>query len=300
MSDVWRRTPITAGGGVGTAAEHPGMRDPRYLARRRSLAAPARGHRVGDPSPQVRYTEEEQATWREVHRALAESQRAHACRAALDGREAAAIPADHIPQHAEIGARLRRLTGFDYTLAGGAVASRRFLCSMARGYFHAVQFIRHPAVPMYSPEPDVVHDVFGHGAHLALPEFAAIYRLVGEAAARLETEEALQIVTDIYWFTLEYGVVDEGGVPKAYGAALLSSYGELGRLGGCRLADLDVPGMLATPYEISGYQPVLFRARSLGHVADTLAGFLGRLDDGDAPELRRAAVAGRRAGRGRS
>ncbi|MEU4232284.1 phenylalanine 4-monooxygenase [Nonomuraea sp. NPDC026600] len=286
MSDVWRRTPIAADGTLGTAAEHPGLCDPLYLARRRAFAELARGHQVGDPPPVVEYAESEHATWRRVHRALEDAHRAHACRAVLDAREEVRVPADRIPQHAEVGARLRRLTGFDLTLAGGVVENKRFLGSMARGYFHAVQFVRHPAVPLYSPEPDIIHDVFGHGIHLAAPEFAAIYRLIGQAAMRVETREALQIISDLYWFTLEYGVLEEGGTPKAYGAALLSSYGELGRLDRGRIRDLNALDALATPYEISGYQPVLFAARSLTHVADTLAAFLATFDDDSALRLR--------------
>ncbi|MFG1689026.1 phenylalanine 4-monooxygenase [Nonomuraea sp. NPDC049269] len=286
MSDVWRRTPIAADGTLGAAAEHPGRRDPLYLARRRALAELARGHQVGDPSPTVEYTEGEHATWSRVHRALDDAHRAYACRAVLDAREEVRVPADRIPQHAEVGARLRRLTGFDFTLAGGVVENERFLGSMARGYFHAVQFVRHPAVPLYSPEPDIIHDVFGHGIHLAAPEFAAIYRLIGQAAVRVETPGALQIISDLYWFTLEYGVLEEGGTPKAYGAALLSSYGELGRIDRSRIRDLNALDALATPYEISGYQPVLFGARSLTHVADTLADFLDAFDDDAALRLR--------------
>ena len=286
MNDVWRRTPIAADGTIGAAAEHPGRRDPRYLARRRAFAELARGHQVGDPAPPVEYTESEHDTWRRVHRALDRAHRTYACRAVLEAREEARVPADRIPQHAEVGARLRRLTGFDLTLAGGVVENKRFLGSMARGYFHAVQFVRHPAVPLYSPEPDIIHDVFGHGIHLAAPEFAAIYRLIGAAATRVETGEALQIISDLYWFTLEYGVLKERGRPKAYGAALLSSYGELGQLGHSRIRDLNALDMLATPYEISGYQPVLFGARSLSHVADTLAAFLDTFDDDAARRLR--------------
>ncbi|MCK2218788.1 phenylalanine 4-monooxygenase [Actinomadura sp. ATCC 31491] len=273
------RTPTTADGRLGRAADHPGMRDPRYLARRRWFAQLARGHRVGDPAPRVEYRPGEHAVWRAVRRALEDAHRAHACREVLSAREAVRFPADRLPQHAEVGAQLRRLTGFDFTLAGGVVANERFLGSMARGYFHAVQFVRHPAVPMYTPEPDLIHDVFGHGIHLAAPVFAAVYRLIGEAAARLRTGHALQIVSDLYWYTLEYGVVEDGGATKAYGAALLSSYGELGRFRAADVRELDVPAVLATPYDIAGYQPVLFRARSLAHVADTLAAFLGGLDD---------------------
>jgi phenylalanine-4-hydroxylase len=286
MSGIQVRTPVAADGRLGEAGEHPGFGDPDYLPRRRAIAALARGHRVGDPSPPVDYTASEERTWRTVHRALWTAQGEHACRAALDAREYAPIPADHIPQHAEVGAHLRRLTGFDFTLAGGVVANKRFLGSMADGYFHAVQFVRHPAVPLFTPEPDVIHDVLGHGIHLASPAFARIYHLIGKAATRVEREDVLQMISDVYWFTLEYGVLDEGGTPKAYGAALLSSFGEIGRLREADVRPLDIDAMLATPYDIRGYQPVLFSARTLDEVTDILAGFLEDLDDDSEPRRR--------------
>ncbi len=129
VRDIRVRTPIATDGRLDAAARHPGLSDPRYLPRRRSIASLARGHRVGDPSPRVDYTETEQQTWRTVHQRLRNAQREHACRAALDAREQAPVPAAHIPQHAEVGLHLRRLTGFDFTLAGGVVGNKRFLTS---------------------------------------------------------------------------------------------------------------------------------------------------------------------------
>ncbi|WP_251091744.1 phenylalanine 4-monooxygenase [Streptomyces sp. Caat 7-52] len=302
MSGIQVRTPVTADGRLGTAAEHPGLSDPDYLSRRRAIGAVARGHRVGDPYPPVDYSAREETTWRTVHRALWTAQGEHACRAALDAREHAPVPADHIPQHAEVGAHLRHLTGFRFTLAGGVVENKRFLGSMADGWFHAVQFVRHPAVPLFTPEPDVIHDVFGHGIHLASPAFADVYRLIGRAAMGVEREDVLQMISDVYWFTLEYGVIDECGTPKAYGAALLSSYGEISRLGAARIRPLDIDAMLTTTYDIRGYQPVLFSARSLDEVTDTLAGFLEGLDDDSEPRRRPArqgTAVGARTGHGR-
>ncbi|MQY03647.1 hypothetical protein ACRB68_16920 [Actinomadura sp. RB68] len=153
---------------------------------------------------------------------------------------------------------------------------------MARGYFHAVQFVRHPAVPLYTPEPDVIHDIFGHGIHLTSPAIADIYRLSGQAAARVNSPEALEVISHVYWFTLECGLVAEHGVPKAFGAALLSSYGEIGR-SVRQIRELDVSDVMRTGYEISEYQPVLFCAHSLGHMTDTLGGFLETLDDDAVP-----------------
>lgn len=147
----------------------------------------------------------------------------------LAAREAAPIPTDHVPQHAEVADCLQPLAGFRFTLAGGIVPNKRFLGAMAHGYFPAVQYVRHPAMPLYTPEPDVLHDVFGHGTHLTDPWFADLYRTVGRAAARVESADALHLISCLYWYTLEYGVAWEDGRPKAYGAALLSSCGELRR-----------------------------------------------------------------------
>ncbi|MBD0674871.1 phenylalanine 4-monooxygenase [Streptomyces sp. CBMA156] len=281
------RTPVAPDGRLGKAAEHPGFSDPAYLRRREEVAALARGLRVGAPSPVVAYSESEERTWRTVRRALWTAQGEHACRAALEARGQVSIPADHIPQHAEVGSQLRRLTGFVLTAAPGVVENKRFLGSMAEGYFHAVQFVRHPALPLFTPEPDVLHDVLGHGIHLVSPAFADIYRLIGRAAGRIDRADVLQMISDVYWFTLEYGVLDEGGTPKAYGAALLSSYGEIRRLGQARVRPLDIGAMLGTAYDITGYQPVLFAARCLHEVADTLGGFLERLDDDSAARFGR-------------
>ncbi|GAB2698854.1 phenylalanine 4-monooxygenase [Kitasatospora kifunensis] len=279
MADLKPRTPLAPDGRLGPVSRHPGLSDPAYLRRRNALAALARKHQVGDPAPAVSYTDEEHETWRTVHQALVAAHRGRVCEAVLQAREAAPIPADHVPQHAEVGARLRPLTGFDFTVAGGFVANKRFLGSMDRGYFHAVQFVRHPALPLYTPEPDIIHDVFGHGTHLASPWFAQLYRLFGAAAMRVDSADALDLISRIYWFSLEYGVVAERQRVRAYGAALLSSYGELARLHLAEIRPWDLGEMLRLPFEVAGYQPVLYGTRSLDHLAELLHELLDDFDE---------------------
>jgi phenylalanine-4-hydroxylase len=277
--DVPARTPVAPDGTMGAARQHPGLSDPAYVRRRDAIVALADGHEVGAPSPPITYTEREHETWRRVHAALTEVQRDTVCRAVLRARDTAPIPADHVPQHAEVGDRLHELTGFRFTLAGGLVPDKRFLGAMARGYFHAVQYVRHPAMPLYTPEPDVVHDVHGHGTHLSSPWFADLYRLVGAAASRVDSADALDLISRVYWFTLEYGVAFEDGGVKAYGAALLSSYGELGQLHRADIRPWDVERVVDTAYVAAGYQPVLYAVRSLDHVADALHDFLDDFDE---------------------
>lgn len=277
--DLTPRTPLAPDGRLGAARDHPGFADPDYLRRRDAIVAAAEGHEVGAPSPRVEYDEREHATWRAVYTALVAARRATVCRAAREAGEKAPIPTDHVPQHAEVGDRLRELSGFSFTLAGGIVPNKRFLGSMAEGYFHAVQYVRHPRVPLYTPEPDVIHDVLGHGTHLASPWFADLYRTVGAAAARVDSEDALDLISRVYWYSLEYGVAFEEGEPKAYGAALLSSYGELRHFRRADIRAWDVHDIVARPYQIAGYQPVLFAFDSLEHAAEGLHAFLDDFDE---------------------
>ena len=287
------RTPVARDGTLGPARRHPGLSDPAYVHRRDAIVAMAEGHEVGAPSPPVTYTEQEHETWRHVHAALTAAQEGAVCRAVLRARDTAPIPADHVPQHAEVGDLLHELTGFRFTLAGGLVPDKRFLGAMARGYFHAVQYVRHSALPLYTPEPDVVHDVYGHGTHLSSPWFADLYRLVGAAAARVDSADALDLISRVYWFTLEYGVAVEQGRPKAYGAALLSSYGELGQLHRADIRPWAVERVVDTAYVAAGYQPVLYATRSLDHVADALHDFLDEFDEDTRDRLGLPALAER-------
>lgn len=280
MIDWMSLTPLEPTGYLlGDAGRHPGIADPAYLRRRDEIADAATDHRVGEPYAPVAYTPAEHATWRKVHTAVWAAQEEWACREVLEARAAARIRADRVPQHQEVSDALQALTGFRFTLAGGIVPNKRFLGAMADGYFHAVQYVRHPAMPLYTPEPDVLHDVFGHGIHLADPFFADLYRTVGRAAARVDSADALDLISRVYWFTLEYGVILEAGEPKAYGAALLSSFGELARFARADLSPFDLADLVRLPYQVAGYQPVLFTVDSLAHLAETLHGFLDDFDE---------------------
>ncbi|MFF9480561.1 phenylalanine 4-monooxygenase [Streptomyces sp. NPDC014733] len=280
MIDWLNQTPLDPHGvRLGRAEDHPSFADHAYVSRRNAIVAAAKGHRVGAPSPPVAYEVTEHATWRTVHAALTEAQQGRVCRAVLRARETAPIPADRIPQHEEVSDRLQPLTGFRFTLAGGIVPNKRFLGAMADGYFHAVQYVRHPAMPLYTPEPDILHDVFGHGIHLSDPWFADLYRTVGRAAARVRSVDALDLISRVYWFTLEYGLARENGHPKVYGAALLSSYGELAHFPRATIRPFRIPDLVRLPYQVAGYQQVLFAVDSLPQLADALHDFLDAFDE---------------------
>ena len=116
--------------------------------------------------------------------------------------------------------------------AAGLVPLREFYGSLSELTFHSTQYVRHPAEPLYTPEPDIIHEVIGHGHLLATPTFSELHRLTGEATNRLRDEENLRFLSRVFWFTVEFGVVVEDGELRAYGAGILSSYGEIDEFGG--------------------------------------------------------------------
>ena len=264
---------------VELAASHPGFADPVYRARRNAIAGLAVNHRRGTLIPVAEYTEREHEVWALVTRELAVKHRAYATAEYLAGAERLGLPADRIPQLQEVGELLEPLTGFRYLPAAGLVPLRDFYGVLADGYFHSTQYIRHHSVPFYTPEPDVVHEVIGHANALAGDRYAALYRLAGQAARRVVGEEALEFISKVFWFTLEFGVMLEGGELRAYGAGILSSYGEIEEFRGMDIRPLDLAVMGSTHYDITKYQDVLFRAESLQHLEDVVGGFWATCDD---------------------
>ncbi|MGW0809635.1 phenylalanine 4-monooxygenase [Nonomuraea sp. NPDC002799] len=270
---------------VELAASHPGFADPVYRARRNAIAGLAGGHRRGTPIPAAEYTDREHEVWAMVTRELAAKHAEYAVAEYLEGARRLGLPRERIPQLEEVSGLLEPLTGFRYLPAAGLVPLREFYGVLADGFFHSTQYIRHHSVPFYTPEPDVVHEVIGHANALASPRFAHLYRLAGEAARRVEGEEALEFVSKVFWFTMEFGVMGEGGALKAYGAGILSSYGEIEEFRGMDIRELDLSAMGTTHYDITHYQDVLFRAESLRHLEDVVGGFWETCDDDSIAKL---------------
>jgi phenylalanine-4-hydroxylase len=279
----------TAEGGVTVhlSDEHPGVNDPAYRERRNEIAAAALEWEPGQPVPRIDYTESEHDVWRTVCRELAPKHERYACRAFREALAALDLPRDHIPQLDEVTAGLRPLTGFEYVPAAGIVPLDEFYGSLADRRFHSTQYVRHHDAPLYTPEPDLIHEVIGHGHLLADPQFAELNRLAGESARHAETQEGLQMVADVFWFTIEFGVVWEEGELRAYGAGILSSYGEIEEFRGMEIRPIDFAEMATIEYDITKYQPVLFAADSMDHLVDTVGSFFASCDDDTPARLER-------------
>ena len=257
---------------------HPGFADRVYRQRRDSLATLASAWSPGDPAPTADYTPDEHEVWRVVSEALSEKHERLACEQFRNGKSRLGLPLDRVPQLEEVSDLLEPLTGFRYQPAAGLVALRDFYGSLADQRFWSTQYVRHHSNPLYTPEPDVLHEVVGHGNTLADDRYAALYRSAGAAARRLESDEALQFVSKVFWFTLEFGVATEDGVLRTYGAGLLSSFGEINNFRHAELRPFDTAAMGEfSDYEISTFQDVLFGAASFDDAESRLLRFFDEL-----------------------
>jgi phenylalanine-4-hydroxylase len=288
-------SPVTKGDGgdvtVHLAHDHPGANDAVYRARRNQIAAAALEWQPGEPAPPIEYTAEETEVWRTVCRELRPKHDALAIREYVDGVERLALPTDRIPTLDEVSERLEPLTGFRYLPAAGLVPLKDFYRSLAERRFYSTQYVRHAAVPLYTPEPDIIHEVIGHGHLLATPTFSELHRLAGDAAKRLTDEDDLKFLSKVFWFTLEFGLAREDGEVRAYGAGILSSYGEIDEFRAMEHRPLDLIEMGTADYDITQYQPVLYLADSVDEIVETVGGFFRTCTDQSIKEMRREHVA---------
>jgi phenylalanine-4-hydroxylase len=260
-------------------ADHPGVSDDAYRARRAAIAAVGEAYVPGQRIPVVAYAPEEDEVWRTVSAELGVLHESFAVTAYRDGAARLALPTARVPQLGAVSTRLTELTGWSITPVPGLVPTRTFYESLAERRFCSTQYIRHHSVPFYTPEPDVVHELVGHANALAEPRFAGLYELAGQAARRCETDEALEAFSRVFWFSLEFGVCWEDGALRTYGAGLLSSYGEIQAFRDAEVRPLDVEAMATLDYDITRYQPVLFAADSFAHAHEVLATFFAGWDD---------------------
>lgn len=251
-------------------SEHPGCSDPEYLVRRGHIASMSSDHLGGAP-PRIDYTDGEDRVWCTVSDAL---RRLHATTATRDyrlGAAALALPNDVVPQLADVSARLGVLTGWSVRAVPGLVPTREFYGALAERTFLSTQYVRHPSVPFYTPEPDIIHEVIGHTNSLAAPRLARLYELAGQASTRATDDEALERFSKVFWFTMEFGLVREDGGLRTYGAGLLSSFGELQSFTDAEVRAFDLDEMSTHEYDITHYQQTLYAAESFDDVVAELS-----------------------------
>lgn len=227
------------------------------------------------------FTPYEQGTWALLFSGVAvtREQRMHPMFAR--GVEALALDDARVPDLDLVNARLAARTGFEGVPVEGHEPDGSFFWMLRERRFPIGNFIRERADLSYTPAPDVFHDLYGHLPLLADARYAEFCAQLGDLACRLGTSEArLAAFGRLFWFALEFGLVETPPGRRILGAGLASSRDEsqfaLGPEPELRAFDLN--DILFRPFRIDEFQRTLFVLRDL----EQLYGCLGELE----PRLR--------------
>lgn len=224
----------------------------------------------------VVYYEHQHATWRRLLGLQTELTRGRTSAEYSSGREKMNVFANSIPSLADVDAWLSQHSDWRIVRANGYVEPQRFLSFVSRGLFPCMDLLRHEDEILYSPEPDMYHDLIGHLPMLCTPRFGEYTRTFGRAGTNVRHPEQLQALNRIYWFTMEFGLLEqrgEGSSALAYGAALLTGLSELLTSGGDAVERVPfrIDDVIACETDVHRPNDVLFVVKDL---EDLLACFV--------------------------
>ncbi len=213
------------------------------------------------PQAWEHYTAEDHATWDTLFARQSAMLPGRASEAFLRGIDVLKLSKPGIPDFAELSERLTAATGWRVVAVPGLIPNDVFFDHLANRTFVAGNFIRRPDQLDYLQEPDVFHDVFGHVPMLADPVFADYMVAYGQGGQRAGSLGALKRLARLYWYTVEFGLVEEAGGLRIYGSGIVSSHGEsifaLDDASPNRIG-FDLKRVMRTDYRIDDYQQTYF------------------------------------------
>lgn len=190
----------------------------------------------------------------------------------LRGAERIGLRPDRVPELADVNRRLDALTGWAAVGVGGFLPAEQFFRCLAARRFPTTLGVRPRAQLDYLPEPDIFHDVFGHVPLHADHDFARFLQRFGAVAARARTPEQTEAMARLFWFTVEFGLVREGGRVRVYGSGLISSHGDAANALGpaCDRRPFALADVVAQPFAIDRLQDVLFVVDEFAQLFDAV------------------------------
>lgn len=197
-----------------------------------------------------------------------------AAREYLEAIERINFTADRIPQFSEVNRILTKYTGWQIDVVPHIIPNEEFFPKLARRTFGATTWLRQMHQLDYLEEPDMFHDVFGHVPLLSNVTFCAFFHGLSTLAMKhLHNPDIIEKLGRIYWFTIEFGLILQGGELRIYGAGILSSHGEtrFSVSNEPRHLDFDVKAILNTPYDNMRIQDTYFVIDSFDQLFDSLS-----------------------------
>jgi phenylalanine-4-hydroxylase len=228
------------------------------------------------------YTQAEHDVWITLYERQAALLPGRACDEFLRGLDALDLHRSGIPDFKRINEELQRLTGWSVVAVPGLVPDDVFFNHLANRRFPAGQFIRKPHELDYLQEPDIFHDVFGHVPMLTDPTFADYMQAYGQGGQRALGLGRLANLARLYWYTVEFGLMETPAGLRIYGAGIVSSRTESlftlddpspNRIG------FDLERVMRTPYRIDDFQQVYFVIPSIQTLQEVTLRDFGPLYD---------------------
>ncbi|PIB37587.1 phenylalanine 4-monooxygenase [Reichenbachiella sp. 5M10] len=191
------------------------------------------------------YSEEHFEVWKRLYQKQITLLQDRASEAYSQGLEVCGFTPKEIPVLDSINQNLETATGWHIYVVPGLIADQPFFEFLHNKHFPVTTWLRRLDQLEYLEEPDMFHDVFGHVPLLSNPHFSEFMKgLAAIALKHIDSPQAIELMSRLYWFTVEFGLIREDGKIKIYGAGIVSSPGE-------SLYALEDPNVPRIPYDVS-------------------------------------------------
>ncbi len=223
--------------------------------------------------PWASYTRTDHQTWATLFERQREVLKGRACREFIDNLQRFGMTSDSIPRFDDLNEVLAKTTGWTVVGVEGLLPELTFFEHLANRRFPVTWWIRKPEQLDYLAEPDLFHDLFGHVPLLLNPAFADYMAAYGRGGVKAHAvgTEALTNLTRLYWYTVEFGLIQQDDGLRIYGSGILSSKGESihclespapNRIG------FDLKRIMRARYRIDSYQKTYFVIDSFEQLMD--------------------------------
>ncbi|MGP1310251.1 MAG: phenylalanine 4-monooxygenase [Phycisphaerales bacterium] len=227
-----------------------------------------------------RYSDEDHEVWKILFDKRMKQLETDASDVFLKGLSIINLNRNQVPDLREVNANLGPMTGWQSRGVPGYLPAKSFFAFLAQRQFPTTITVRPKTSMDYLPEPDIIHDVFGHVPLHADPVFADFLQTYGQAALHTNDPHHTERLARLFWFTVEFGLIREGGRLKLYGSGLISSEGE----GHHSLESSEVDRrpfnlerVCETSFEIDHYQPILYVLESFEQLRDAMNSYAEKI-----------------------
>ena len=217
------------------------------------------------------YSKTHHKVWESLYNRQMDLLPGRVCDEYLEGVQALEINAYEIPRFEKLTEILKPRTGWEIVAVPGLIPSKPFFSLLANRKFPVTNWIRKPEEMDYLEEPDLFHDLFGHVPLLTNPVFGDYIAAYGRGGLKALGLEALKYITRLFWYSVEFGLINTPSGLKIYGAGIVSSRGEtlyaLDSNSPHRVG-FDVMRMMQTEYRIDDYQETYFVIENFDQLFD--------------------------------